>query len=1484
MTRELSRRDGVVVGVVALVICLLQRPGLVSPDTKLDLTADPIGFLMRAAHLWSPDAPMGQVQNQAYGYFFPHGLFFAAGDLLHVPAWIVQRCWWALLLTAGFIGVVRLAEALRTGSFWSRLAAAWVFVLAPRVMTTLGTISSETLPMMLAPWVLIPLVRALDDVGDRRPLWREAARSACAIALMGAVNAVATAAAVAISVIWWVLATARRDRSRRRRGLVFGAWWAAGAAAACLWWLAGLAILSRVSPPFLDFIESASVTTEWTSLTEVLRGTDSWTPFVSPERAVGAVLVSEPAAVLATGVLAAAGLAGLTMRAMPYRGRLLTIAAVGLLAMCLGYPGTLGSPIRETVVAFLDGSGAALRNIHKFDPLVRLPLALGIAHLLARVRVPARTHHAERGVAAALVVVIAAFGSGSLLWTGGLAPAKSYRAIPDYWAQTADWLAAAEQGSATPARALVVPGAPFADQLWGLTRDEPLQALAQTPWAVRDAIPLTPPGAIRAMDSVQRALSSGRGSPGLAETLVEQGVSYVVLRADLDPDTSRSARPLAVAQALALSPGFVEAARFGPPVAPAALDGIVVDDGLRPPLPAITVYRVDPDCSSCLPGGPRLVDAAAMTRVDGGPEALLALADSRRRSGAEPLGPALLTTDAARAGLPAQPFVVTDTPVDRETDFGRVDEHSSAVRAPGDPRLTKNAAPDYPVPGRPLVEAQWVLDNRPGQVRVTSSGSAADATQPGRTSPANSTAAAFDGDPATAWVSRGLESAVGRWLAVEFTTPRSGLAVTVTTAKALGPDVSTVLVSTDTGSTVAQGIEPGVPTRIVLPGGPTSRIEVRAIDTANGTGGNQFAVAELSLSDANSGAPLSIRQRTVLPTRDAADRVSEWVLGPEFGARPDCLTQETGDDRGRVRCSPALGSVAETPGVFGRVLSVPAPTEVAPSVVLRPKPGGELAALLRAPATLTADGAAAVTDPRGNASAAVDADPNTAWIAAEPAADSKPRGRGSSTAREKDRPRLTLHLPTAQEVSGLRLQTPHDYPARPTELTVEFRDGDRSVGRERVEVPADGAVTLSPHRADSLVLTVEKQSDLINVNDLGFASDAPVGIGEIEVLTTDGAVVGGRADDTRPIEIRCDADPLGPHALGLTVSGQVVRLQARTTAGALRRGEPVIASPCPGPPVQLAAGEQELSVNPGGAFTVDAVTLTVPGARAEAPAVTRPRVESWGATERLMSVDAASTDRVLSVPESTNPGWHARIGDRELTPVTVNGWQQGWVVPAGAAGTIALTFDLDSPYRWALAVGLSLVALLFAVAWWPLRRTTSPRSAAASTPAPTAPQATLDPTAPQQAGRVGRGASRGRIETPALTASQATPDPQQAGRVGRGASRGRIETPALTAISLTAAFLLAGWPGTLLAAATGVVVWRCSPRIRPGLTFGAMLAATVVLAAGPWHSGAPYLGYSGWAQAFALVAVAAAVASTLVPDRPRISPPESPEQGDDRDH
>jgi arabinofuranan 3-O-arabinosyltransferase len=111
-----------------------------------------------------------------------------------------------------------------------------------------------------------------------------------------------------------------------------------------------------------------------------------------------------------------------------------------------------------------------------------------------------------------------------------------------------------------------------------------------------------------------------------------------------------------------------------------------------------------------------------MARVDGGPEVLLRLDERRRLLGQRPLGPVLLTADAQRAGLAAPVVTVTDTPVAREIDYGRVDDHASAIRAQGDQRHTFNRVPDYPEPGADLVYGGWTGG------RLSVSSSAADST------------------------------------------------------------------------------------------------------------------------------------------------------------------------------------------------------------------------------------------------------------------------------------------------------------------------------------------------------------------------------------------------------------------------------------------------------------------------------------------------------------------------------------------------------------------------------------------------------------------------------------------------------------------------------------------------------------------------------------------------------------------------------------
>ncbi len=318
---------------------------------------------------------------------------------------------------------------------------------------------------------------------------------------MGAVNAIATLAACLPAVIWW--ACHRPNRLWWR----YTAWWALALVLAMLWWVVALVLLRAISPPFLDFIESSGVTTQWSSLVEMLRGTDGWTPFVAPTATAGAPLVTGSAAILGTCLVAAAGLAGLASREMPARGRLVTMLLIGVVLMAAGYSGGLGSPVAHQVQAFLDASGAPLRNVHKLESVIRIPLVLGVTQLLGRIPLPgwgpgsapvsawlSAFAHPERDkrVAVGVVVLTGLAVSTSLAWTGRLAPPGTFAAIPQYWHEAADWLSEHDSGTPMAGRVLVVPGAPFATQMWGTSHDEPLQVLGSAPWGVRDSIPLTP--------------------------------------------------------------------------------------------------------------------------------------------------------------------------------------------------------------------------------------------------------------------------------------------------------------------------------------------------------------------------------------------------------------------------------------------------------------------------------------------------------------------------------------------------------------------------------------------------------------------------------------------------------------------------------------------------------------------------------------------------------------------------------------------------------------------------------------------------------------------------------------------------------------------------------------------------------------------------------------------------------------------------------
>ncbi|MGV0627783.1 alpha-(1-_3)-arabinofuranosyltransferase domain-containing protein [Mycolicibacter minnesotensis] len=1397
----LSRRWLWLVGAVSLACTLLQSPGRISPDTKLDLTADPLRFLARAANLWSSELPFGQVQNQAYGYLFPHGAFFVAGDLLGLPGWIVQRLWWAVLLTVGFWGLLRVAETLRIGTPTARVIGAAAFALSPRVLTTLGSISSETLPMALAPWVLLPVIRALGAPGAEtpgRPVRMLAGQAGVAVALMGAVNAVATLAGCLPAMIWWLC------HRPNRRWWQFTGWWLLSLTLAVTWWLVALLLLGQVSPPFLDFIESAGVTTRWTSLTEMLRGTHSWTPFVAPNATAGAPLVTRPVLILGTCLVAAGGLAGLTglaWRRLPGAGRLVTMLLVGVTLLAVGYAGGLGSPLAHSVQAFLDGIGAPLRNLHKLDAVIRIPLVLGLVHLLGRIPLPGSAPplawrrafvHPERQKSAAvgLVVLTALLVSTSPAWTGRLTPPGTFRALPQYWQDAAAWLVEHNGGGPTPGRVLVAPGAPFATQDWGSSHDEPLQVLDVGPWGVRDSIPLTPPQTIRALDSVQRLFAAGRPSAGLADTLTRQGISYLVVRNDLDPDTSRSARPLLVHRAIDGSPGLRRVAQFGDPIGSGTVPGFVSDSGLRPAYPAIEIYRVGDPPAGTNPGAPYLADLDAMPRVSGGAEVLLRLDEHRRLGGKPVLGPVLMTADARRADLGTPVVTVTDTPLARETDYGRVDDHSSTIRAAGDARHTLSRVPDYPTPDASTVFGGWIGG------RLTASSSSSDATTLPDVAPSTSPAAAIDSDSGTAWVSNALQSAVGQWLQVDFDHPLTNGSITLTpSATAVGAQVRRIQISTVNGTTTLRFDRAGEPLTAALPYGETPWVRITAAGTDDGSAGVQFGITELAVTqyDASGFAhQVDLRHTALVPAPPAGAQVAQWDLGAGLPGRTGCAAAADA-----VRCAASMMLEPEEPSVFSRTLNVPRPMSVTPTVWVRPRQGPNLVDLIADPTGLRARGDADVLDVLGSAYAATDGDPRTSWTASQ------------RVVAHRSPPSLTITLPRPVKVTGLRL-TPSraPLPAPPTLVAVDLGSGPQVrdlTGSDTQELQ------LLPRVTDTIEISLLGWEDVIDRTAIGFDQLKPPGLAEISVLGPDGRPVAPADADrnrSRRVSVDCEHGPI------VAIAGRFVHTSIDTTVGALLDDQPVLAQACDQRPIALPPGEQQLLISPGPAFVVDGAALSGPAPVAGGSATTPATLGRWDADRREVTVPCSDRSRVLVIPESINRGWQARTSDgAQVVPVAVNGWQQGFVLPSGTDGTITLTYGPNGLYRGGIAGGLALLPLLALLAWWPPRRDRSPGS----------------PAQPWQPGR--RTATVGALTVGALISG--------------------VSGAAVFGAGLVLLFALRHRQ-------------RAFDVARLGLSSGGLILAGAMLARHPWRSVEGYAGHSAGVQLAALVSIAIVAATAVL--------------------
>jgi arabinofuranan 3-O-arabinosyltransferase len=1235
------------VWLVALIVLAANAPGRMIFDTKLGVDINAAEFIERLWPLWNPREWFGTLQNQYIGYAIPMAPFFLLGQALQLPVWVVERLWLSLLVAAGFWGMTRLATTLRIGSNASRLLAGVVFVLWPTFTIVIGSTSAAALPGLLVPWAVLPLARTLQGRGS---VLAGCARSGIAVALMGGVNAVSTICALVVPGLY--LLTHTRGRQRVKICLL----WATAVAAATAWWAVPLLLQGRYSFNFLPFVEQANTTTKTMSADTFLRGTGNWTAYLDlggPWLSAGWEMVANPAAIAAAAVAAAVGLAGLARRDLPDQLWLRLCVGLAAVIALAGYAGALGGPLHGLVQSELNGTLAPFRNVSKLEPVAALALVLGIAHVCAgasrrALPAPRGFRHVAAGIVLAPVIALCLAGLALPYLTGQILQPGSFSSVPRYWYQVAGFLAAHSPDQT----ALVVPGDSHGIYLWGDPIDEPLEPLATSPWVERSLVPYGGPGSQAFLDTAETSIESGQRVPGLAAYLARAGVRYVVVRNDLSPNQLGYTPPQTVAATLTLS-GFSRVASFGPMITGDQTDPGAIHQvqAYLPRYPAVEVFQAA--SAAQRPSSPAVALPVSDTElVSGGPDSLLQL------SGQGLLGDqAAVIAGNKLAGRPAL-WAVTDGQRRQDTAFGLTNANTSFTYTatetnPANDPLGGAGGPPREILPVPAAGHQTVAVLS-GAASVTASSYGSWLTYEPQYDPVN----AFDGNSATAWAEGNPSTPVGQWIQITFNRALdlpSSIGVQLLDDGFSRSVANQLKVSTAQGSVTTATTPTNATQQLSVRPGRTKWLRITITGASNVVAGNPGAGISNVL------IPGVRVTRYLKPAEDSAAGVSASAVAFSFH-----------------QSAPAPAGVADRAATepIARLFSLPVPLRlgVTASAVAQPSDGLDtlLGRLARPQRTALLVSASSTWGdlPEFGADNLFNPKTSTPWIS------------GSSN------PVISASWHRARRISEIVVQPAYGFAAAPTKIKVTSPAGTR-----QATIGLGGVA----------MLTKALTTNQIQISFPGWAKAAqpgtssgqPVlGLAKLTIPALAGLHV-DTLDKTAKFSLACGSGPV------ISIDGRNLATSVSGTLGELSGGLPVSVRLCSqDSSVTLGSGKHQMYVTPG-LFTMTDVALrsTAAGSAGTAPARSL-HVLGWQADSRSVRIGPGQ-EAYIEVHQNASLGWEATLNGHRLASATLDGWQQGFIVPAGAGGVITMTFAPSTWYHIGLALAaLALIGLVCVAAGW----------------------------------------------------------------------------------------------------------------------------------------------------------------------------------------
>jgi arabinofuranan 3-O-arabinosyltransferase len=1123
--------------------------------------------------------------------------------------------------------------------------------------------------------------------------------------------------------------------------------------------------------------------------------------------------------ILMGSLLGGVGLAGLALRDMPEKRFLLTTLGVGVLLIGVGYWVHLGSPIAHLVHEGLDGPLGPFRNVIKFEPIVELPIALGLAHILGKIpwggleeklqwTGPSWSRLQQSPLSPPKLAAMGVFGlclslAALPMFEGEAYQQGGWKKIPSYWYQAADWLNA--HGGHT--NTLLIPGSDYGDFSWGYTQDEPFLPLLRIPWAVRNIIPLGSQGNTEILDEVDRILERGQPVPGFAAFLRRAGVKYLVVDNTLNRSQTQSPAPLTIRTVLAGEHDLVPVRSFGPVMASSGTISALTSSstlsstanegtslGARPLRP-LEIYQVLGATSPVT-----VFPQADTITLTGGPQGMLAL------GGAHLLGNRAVFLAGDPHGFTGSQatWVVTDSQKRVQENFGELYQNHSYVLQASQMSPSLHTPPKryQAVPG----VAYQTVAVLSGAKSVTSSSYGAPITQ----IPGYQPLGAFEAHAGTAvWAA--ANDVPGQWIKIAFQHPRyvSSIALTPLDDGPWRPVVDKVEIQTSTGRVVRNLRPRQAPQRVSVIPGRTSFVKVTILSATN--------PLEKGSPAGPGFAHISI----------PGVKVVEWLKVPNDapfsletpGARPPIyFFSDPQPDR-----FSSLSPPDPEPHMH-RIFYVPNPAPYAISGQVTPRAGPALLAYVAGHHRLTVKASSVYNNlPIYRPQNLIDGDVFTSWEASS----------------ANLHPWITMSWKNPTMLSSVLVEPDHSA-SRPAEMVIS------AGGQHRVlQVPRDGGLlSFKPLVTNKVKITFPKIYKLKSFDTLTKSYiSIPLGISQLEFPALSSMQITA-ANFSAPLYVPCGKGP------ELEVAGHVVQTAITGTVGDLYNLRPMDFYAC-SPPIELSRGNQRLAaLDADSPFKITSVTLRDPHEHLPSAPSRSASYVTYHAENRTVEVGPGSPG-ILTLAQNFNTGWKATLNGKPLKPVRVDGWEQAWLLPASRSPVLVhLSFPPGRLYELALLLGLVLAVLVVAFALFPRRWL---KKASRSGNDPRMPKVHWDP-------KLGLDGTTGQKRSSLPKSSWASMSPW-VGLMALGLLAG------LLGGSLAVIALLAAGLAFFARRHRDTSLWSHAPAIAAGLS---MLAAGIVTALAPawnWTAGLGPLSYT--AQILGMIALLCVLA-TLIPRKSEI--------------